>query len=118
MSKTDRNKNSLRLPTLQTAGRSAIGDSQTLTSNRGAVAYMLPPQIAGLIFSDPETQQKVRGDLQVVCDQLKIEPESLTLKTQENFKEEAVPERVQIVRFHHYNQKRMKHLEIIDQFFK
>ena len=40
------------------------------------------------------------------------------MKTQEDFKEESVPERVQIVRFHHYNQKRMKHLEIIDQFFK
>ena len=94
MSKTDRNKNLLRLPTLQNAGRNAVGTSQNITSGREPSSYMLPPQVATLIFSDPETQQKVRGDLQVVCKQLKIDPETIILKTQDNFKEAEVPERV------------------------
>ena len=94
MSKTDRNKGLVRLPTLQTARRNTVTNAQTITSGREASTYALPSQVASLIFSDPEAQQKVRGDLQVVCKQLKIDAESLVLKTQEDFKEESVPERV------------------------
>lgn len=60
----------------------------------------------------------MRPDLLALSDQLKIDPETLILKDITHFKEEGVLERVQQIRFHHYNQKRMKHLEMIDRFFK
>jgi hypothetical protein len=49
---------------------------------------------------------------------LKIDPETLPLKEPHEFKQEGLLERVELIRYHHYNQKRMKHLEIIDRFFK
>ena len=46
---------------------------------------------------------------------MKIDPETLPLKEPHEFKQEGLLERVELIRYHHYNQKRMKHLEIIDR---
>ena len=54
--------------------------------------------------------QDIREEAKLICAQIKIDPDSLVLRDLKSFQEDGILEKIQQVRFKHYNQRRMKHL--------
>ena len=71
-------------------------------------------QTCHMIFNDHQTQQDVKEEIQMICQQLNIDPEFLPLKDLNSFKDPNISDRVQQVRFNHYNNRRMKYLKLLD----
>lgn len=118
-------KPGVRLPLISSARGISNAEGSTQASQYGGAfvgglqsspsTYILTPQLAQLIFVDHTgAQSEVREDCKQLCDQVGIDWATLYQRELKDFASEGVQSKIQEVRFNHYNARRVRNLEMIE----
>ena len=70
--------------------------------------------ISHIVFTDQE-QQHVREDVKKLCATLEIDHTALVQRNEKEFEDETTSNGIQDVRYLHYNNRRLKLLDVLNQ---